>query len=103
MPFNQYVVTLTGAAQRLSDAIPLTAITDIPFRTLTFQAGKANTTDVLVGDAAISSTLYAFRLDPADTAPPVVVGGYDSGPLKLQDFWVFGTNGEKIHIGGVAC
>lgn len=98
---KHYTVTLAAAAQSVATALGLTASTDIPFRTLTFQAGKANTNDAFVGGSGVTTTDYGIRLDPGDTAPPVVVGAYDTGGLKLSDVYVIGTADEKVHILGV--
>jgi hypothetical protein len=109
MAFVTYQLTLNGAAQRLSNvyggaanaAIP-SPVTDIPYRTVTFQGLKANTNDIFVGNtSSVSSTVHGFRIDPTDTQAPIVLGSYDSGPLKLSDFWVLGTSTEVLVVSGV--
>jgi hypothetical protein len=98
---HHYTVTLTAAAQSVAAALGLTATTDRPFRSLTFQPGKANTNDAFIGGAGVTVANYGLRLDPADTAPALVLGGYDSGGLKLSNVYLIGTAGEIVHILGV--
>lgn len=106
MAFKSYTLTLTGVAQHLSDAFgdgvgQVNPVNDVPFRSIVLQAQKAGN-DVFVGtSSAVSSTVFAFRLDPTAALLPFVLGGYDQGPLKLSDFWVTGTNGQILTIGGV--
>lgn len=111
MAFKSFQLTLNGNAQRLSDVLlaagvpsgtlPPAAL-DLPYRTLTFQALKANTNDIFIGDTnGVSSTVHGFRVDSTDSALPIILGGYDSGPLKLSDYWVKGTNAEVLIVGGV--
>lgn len=76
----------------------------ISFGTFLFQAGKANTADAFVGakkDGPVDSSDYGFRLDPGDTAPPIVVRRGQGAALRLGDFAVNGTAGEKVHVLGV--
>lgn len=110
MAFLGFTLTLTGSIQRLSDVYGdgtgvVNVANDLPYRTLTFQALKANTNDVYVGGrnqaTTLSSTKHAIRLDPTDTQAVSIMGSYDMGPLKLSDFYVLGTNGEAICVGAV--
>lgn len=110
--FKSYQLTLTGAVQRLSDVL-LTippaksgdappAATDLPFRQITLQGLKANTNDIFIGDTnLVSSTVHAFRIDSTDSQPPFVLGNFDTGPIKLSDFWVKGTAAEVLTVGGI--
>jgi hypothetical protein len=101
-----YQLTLSGSAQHLSDAFGdgtgvVNPIHDIPFRALVLQAQKAGA-DVFVGtDKTVSSTVFGVRLDPTASAPPLVLGGFDQGPLRLSDFWVVGTNTQVLTILGI--
>lgn len=106
---RSYALTLTGAIQRLSDvygdgAGVINAVNDIPYRTLVLQGAKAGA-DVFVGGdnlaLTLSSTKFGVRLDPTAAAPPVVLGGYDMGPLKLSDIYVLGTNTQIMTVLGV--
>jgi len=110
--FKAYQLTLTGVAQRLSNAYglgpmpsPVTsefAAADIPLRQISFQALTAAGADIYVGDSsAVSSTVHGFRVDPANTQQPFVLGPFDCGPMKLSDFWVLGTTGEVLLIGAI--
>ena len=45
--------------------------------------------------------MHGFRIDPGDTAAPIVLGGHDEGAMKFSDFWVVGTGGEVLLIGGI--
>ena len=105
MAFKQYTLTLNGAVQRLSlvlsDPTP-GGLLDIPLRQVTFQGLKANTNDIFVGDnSAVTSTSHAFRVDATDAALPLVLGPFETGPMKLSDFYVIGTNNEVLVIGAV--
>lgn len=111
MAFKVVQLTLSGAAQQLSTALsttpaagetvsPRTRWENAPLRTITFQGLKANDADIFVGDSsAVSSSVHAFRIDPGDTAPPIVLGGHDEGPMKLADFWVLGTAAQVLCVG----
>lgn len=67
-------------------------------RLIALQPDKGNSNDVYVGAATLTSSDYGVRLDPGDTAPPVVLGHFDTGPYKLSEFYVLGTNNEKLHV-----
>ena len=112
MAFRSYVLNLTGAAQRLSDAYGVSAAfpagapnpsLDITYRSLYLQGLKANANDVFVGmDNTVSSTNHGFRIDPGDTAQPITLEPSSPGsPLHLSDFWVIGTADEDLCIAGV--
>ena len=104
MAIRHYVLTLNGSAQRLSSVLTNTnpgGPNDEAFRFLTLQSGKANTNDIFVGGSTVSATDYGMRLDPTDTIPPIDMGHYDAGPVKLSEIYVIGTNNEKLHIFGV--
>lgn len=110
--FRAYQLTLNGNAQRLSDVFGLASTVadtdpefvkrDLPMRQLTFQVLTAGSNPVYVGESnLVSSTVHGFRVDPTDTQQPIVLGPFDSGPLKLSDFWVRGTNAEVLVIGAI--
>lgn len=105
MSARDYTLTLTGVAQRLSSVLTNTergGPQDEAYRIIMLQPDKANTNDVFVGaSSSVSSSVYGIRLDATDTLPPVELGHYDTGPIKLSDLWVFGTNNEKLHIFGI--
>jgi hypothetical protein len=105
MSARDYTLTLTGVAQCLKDVLGNTergGPQDEAFRMLALQPDKANTNDIYVGaSSAVTSSLYGIRLDPTDTQPTDILGHFDTGPYKLSDFWVIGTNAEKLHIFGI--
>lgn len=108
MAFKSVTLALTGAAQRLSDAYGGAAgvanpVTDITYRALYLQGLLANTGNIFVGDSnLVSSTNHGFRVSAVDGDPPVRLEPASPGsPLHLSDFWVIGTNGETLCIGGI--
>src|SRR3990172_719180 len=106
--FRSYQLTLTGAAQRLSDALGdgvgvVNPVNNFALRLIMFQGLKANTNDIFVGhNSSVSSTIHGFRVDATDSAQPIIIGGFDEGPIKLSDFWVLGTANEVLVVAAVA-
>jgi hypothetical protein len=104
--FAGYCLTLTGVPQRLSDVYGdgvsvVNAVHDIPYSSLVFQ-GAATGANVYIGMAnTVSSTNYGLRLDPTTSVPPITIGGYQSGPMKLSDFWVLGTSSQIMSVAGI--
>lgn len=107
MGFVAYQVTIPtpAAAIQCSSAFPDQKVGgqyDVPLRAITFQALKAVSNDIFVGaDSTVSSTKHGFRVDSGDTQPPIILGSYDSGGSKISDFWINGTAGDTLLIGGV--
>ena len=107
MAFRSYTLTLSGAAQRLSDVYGVDAAglaaADIPYRLITLQGLLANTSNIFVGmDALVSSTNHAFRVNAVDGDQPIVLAPPSpGGPLHLSDFWVIGTGAEVVCVGGI--
>jgi len=105
---RHYQLTLNGAAQQLSSALPGTesaVIEDVSFRELKLQADDGNTNPIYVGgDNTVTAAAHGLRI-PAPTAgvpaAPETFGGYDTGPLKLSKFWVIGTNNEILNVLGL--
>ena len=101
-------VTLTGAAQRLSDSLsPVSGGVgqgsyDFAFQDLEFQPDGANGNPIYFGATnGVTSTDYGFRLEKATTGvPPAPFPLTLRGSAKLSDMWVVGTAGEKLHIFG---
>lgn len=101
MPHRSSTVTLTGDAQWLGDLVP-TGEGDRGLREISLQPGPSNASPVYVGDAAVTNALYSTRLPAASAGippAPFIVGGYDSGGVRLGDYYVLGANGETLHIG----
>ena len=105
MAFAQHTLVLTGSVQRLSNALPDPAPggkSDIPARMISFQPDGGNKAAIYVGDANVSASFYAFRLEPgtADVPPPPEkLGNFDAGPIKLSDYYVLGRAGDDLHVG----
>lgn len=93
-------ITLAAAAKRLSDvygdgAGVIHAVHDLPFRQLLFSTDA----DAFLGDnAAVTSTTYGVKVAAAATVP-VFIGPYETGPIKLSDFW--GAGSGVLHILGI--
>lgn len=105
MSARDYTLTLNGAAQCLRSVLGNTergGPQDEAYRIIMLQPDKANTNDIFVGSSsAVSSSLYGIRMDAADTVTSLEMGHFDTGPIKLSDLWVIGTNNEKLHIFGI--
>lgn len=110
MALRSYTLTLTGVAQRLSQVLSTgagnadpTGGEDIPFRQIRLQADPANAAVVYVGDSsAVSSTAHGGSLDPTEaSANSIILGPFPTGPLRLSDIWVVGTNTQRLMVLGV--
>src|SRR5262245_48816239 len=102
MALRSYQLALAATPKRLSDVYggPLDAAKDIPYRQLFFQAEGA---DLYIGsDSTVSTTNYGVKaiVTGSSNAPGGGLGPFDSGPIKLSDFWAVGA-GATIHIVGV--
>lgn len=101
--FAHFDLTLTGAAQQLSDLLPAGRMPSL--RALILQADPANAGPVYLGDASVSSSSYAVRIPiPVAGIPaaPFILGEFESGPMKLQNFWVLGDVDEVLHVSYIA-
>jgi len=100
-----YNLTLNGSPQQLSSVLAAetgASAANLGCRAVQLQPQGDNANPVYVGARSdVSATDYGFRLE-AGTAgvPPApwLLGEHDSGPLKLSDFWVIGTDAEVLHI-----
>jgi hypothetical protein len=106
MAFRTYDITLTGVAQRVITVLGITegGPDDLGFCQVIFAADPANAAVCYVGDDnGISATSHGFALDPtqATAKDRESLGPFDAGRLKLSNFWVLGTNNERLHIAGV--
>lgn len=85
--------------------IGFSGTTDRPIRCFTVQAGTANAGTVKIGDANLASAVYSDLLPiPVSTVPAVPVVYPPTGPwgsivIRLSDFWVLGTNNDKLTLG----
>lgn len=111
MALVHYTLLLNGSPQRLSSVFTSGAgnaqpsdAENIPFRQLHIQQVPANANVIYVGaSSAVSATNHGVSLDPtqASAGDRLDLGPYDSGPLKLSDIWVLGTNNERVAVLGV--
>lgn len=91
MPAASFQLTSTAIPKRLSDAaLPanapagsIDAGSDVPYRQLIIQSSAA----VTVGDSAA----HAATGMPIGVAGSITLGPFDTGPLKLSEFWVVGA------------
>lgn len=87
------VVTLTGSIQSLGTG---------KVRWLSLQPGTANTAPVYLGNSTtLSSTSYGARMPPAvsgEPPAPHVIAEFTDGGVGLENFFVLGTIGEKLHV-----
>jgi hypothetical protein len=111
MAFVQYALVANSAppAKRMSDvygdgAGVVNARNDIPFRQLVFQADPANGGPVYIGDSDLTAPdNAAFVLQPTvDKLAAITLGPFDSGPMRLSDFYIVGSGGTpRVFISGV--
>lgn len=108
MPFTHKTLTLTGVAQRLSQVYASGAANvdplageDIPYRQVILSAVPANAAVIYVGGSSgVSSTSHGFSLDPTQASQqPVSLGPFETGPIKLSEIWVIGSNAELLAVG----
>jgi hypothetical protein len=109
MPFWHLTVAIaaTGVAQRVSDSLAdptVGGVSDIPFRQFTVQAGAGNGNPGFLGGPGVTVLDYGIRV-PAPVggipAEPIVLGGFDTGPVKPSHVWIVGTQDELFHFSGI--
>lgn len=98
-PFEviQYTMTLDGTVQ----ALP--ALTETGrVRRFELTAGVANANPIYRGTSILSPPGDIGGYIPASAAsvpsPPTVIAEFDDGAVFMQNHYVKGTNGEKLHI-----
>jgi di/tricarboxylate transporter len=100
MAVRSYALALSGTAKRLSDAYGVgaagvaDAASDIPYRQLLLTVSGAAAT---LGSSAASA---ATGTPLATGAVPTTIGPFETGPVKLSDFWAVGT-GATLQVLGV--
>lgn len=99
---KSYKLTVGAAAVRLSDvygdgAGVVNAANDIPYRQLVLQA---ETADIEIGDSTVTTSVYGMKLPATAPAAPLVLGPFESGPIKLSDVYAISTN-ATLHILGI--
>jgi hypothetical protein len=107
---EHYTVTLNGSPQDLVTALALIfPRDDFGFATMIFQAGVNNVGDVLIGGTGganyvplVTATSYGMNLSAADPyRRPVVIPAAGGSAIRLSDWSVLGTAGDKLFITGV--
>jgi hypothetical protein len=94
------VIEFTGAAQSLVSALFASGHTWL--RDIALTAGPANANPFYIGhDANLTSANFGTRI-PAPTAgepvAPYIREGFAPGTVRLEEFFVLGTAGQKVHI-----
>lgn len=95
-------LTLAATQQRLSDAYGVSSrfpagtpnpTTDIPLRQIIVQAAAAA---AYIGEdpATLSTSVYGYTIASGGA---VTLGPFDTGPMKLSDFYALGS-GATLHI-----
>jgi hypothetical protein len=102
MAAKDYQIVLAAAAKRLSDVYANPAVggpDDIPYRQLFLSAEAAV---AYIGNASdVTSTNYGARAEVgAAGSQPLMIGAFDTGPIKLSDLWAAGA-GSTLHILGI--
>lgn len=103
MAIRVFQLVLSATPKRLSDVYGGTPGTpdeskNIPYRQLFLQADGA---DFVVGDSTVTTTNYGAKFPVTGNAfASGSLGPYETGPLKLSDFWAVGA-GATVHIVGV--
>lgn len=114
MSFRHYNLTLDGNIQRLSSVLANSAVggaDDESLRVITLQmqgdsgnplfVGGAPKVGTIPDDVTLTSTDHGVRLEGGTggvPTAPFLLGEFESGPLRLSDFFVLGTNAEVLHI-----
>lgn len=94
-----YKLAVGAAAVRLSDvygdgAGVINAAHDLPLRQVILQA---ETADIEIGGSAVTTSDYGVKLPSTAPAAPLVLGPYETGPVKLSQIYAISTN-ATLHI-----
>lgn len=100
---KSFTLAVAAAATRLSDAYGdgagvVNPANDIPYRQLTLQA---ETADAKIGDATLTSANYGNLIAFTAPAAPLVLGPFETGPVKLSQLYALGGGTGKLHILGI--
>jgi len=97
---SHYNLTVAAVAVRLSDVFGdgvgvVNAAHDLPMRQIILQAVTA---DIEIGgDATVTTSVYGFKLPSTAPAAPLVLGPFETGPVKLSQLYAISTN-ATLHI-----
>lgn len=100
MAVRHFQIALAAAAQRLSDvygdgAGAVNAANDLPYRQILFSATGA---DAFLGDDGdVDSGDYGMLVESTAPVVPVVLGPFETGPVKLSSLYAAGA-GSTLHI-----
>ena len=111
MSFRHYNLTLDGNIQRLSSVLANSEVggpDDESLRVIQLQMQGDSAGPLFVGGApkvgttvTLTSTDHGFRLEPGAAgvpAAPYLLGEFETGPIRLSDVYVLGTDSEVLHI-----
>lgn len=92
------VITLDATPQNVATALGLGA--GLAIRDISLQADPANLNPFYVGhDANLSSATFGTLVPvPATTNAPYMREGFADGTMLLAEWYVRGTNLEKVHV-----
>src|SRR5882672_1896790 len=99
MAARHFNLTIGAVRKQLSDAYGKPGVVDpadnIPYRQILVQSEV----DAFIGGPLVTTTDYGFWISSVAAATNSVlpIGPFETGPIKLSDFWVVGTAGI-IHI-----
>lgn len=97
--FQHFVLTLTAAAQPLSNALGNTAIggpDDVACRAISLFSPSGNDAVYIGGKDGLTTSVYGFSIAAGDL---ISIGlSFDAGPLKPSDVYAVGTAGNKLHF-----
>lgn len=101
MALRTYQLALAATQKRLSDvyggaAGAPTAAVDIPYRQVILQA-EAAAAYVGMDPPTLATNNYGVTIA---SGASVVLGPFDTGPIKLSDFYVLGA-GCTLHVTGI--
>jgi hypothetical protein len=104
-------LTLDGTIQRLSSVLTdpeVGGADDEALRVVQLQMQGNSANPLFVGGApkvgtnvTLTSTDHGFRLEPGSggvPTAPYLLGEFETGPIRLSDVYVLGTNAEVLHI-----
>jgi hypothetical protein len=96
---QHFKLAVGAAAVRLSDVFGdgvgvVNAAKDLPMRQIVLQA---ETADIEIGGSTVTTSDYGVKLPSAAPAAPLVLGAYETGPIKLSQLYAISTS-ATLHI-----